>query len=691
MLETCTSPPTDRAQLARALGESEARYRHLVEHAPIAVYEEDLSAVGAWMDDLRRKGVTDLRAYLAEYSDEVTRAIGLIRVRDVNREAVEQAGATGKADLLANLPRLFIEQASAGFVGQLVALWDGRSEFEYESRARQLDGRTRDLLVRLHLPERDGGPDLSRAIVTATDITARRRAEDARAEEHDLLRAVLNAMPDLVGRLDGAGVYRGCNAAFAEFFGLRQDEVAGRTPRDFYPPDAADAIAAVHARLMAGGPPERLEVRVPDLHGRPVLFESLRVSLPGADGRPGGLIAINRDITARRRVEDDLRRAGMLEAVGRLAGGVAHEFNNLLTTVLGNLSLAEAQLPADHAARPLLTAGDRAAWRAAELARELLGFARRRNVKLEPADLNVAVAESLAGLRSTLDPRIAVDLRMDPRLSPALADVGEIGQVVRQLCLNARDAMPAGGTLTLETADAEINGAHAQRVPDARPGLFVRLTVADTGGGIPADVRDRIFEPFFTTKELGHGTGLGLALVHGIVAQHGGWVEVDSTAGRGTRFDLYLPRAASRRSEPERRRGESHATLPGAQVQTEVARTVLLVDDEPMIRTLGRTILHNLGYKVLVAADGEEAVAVYRRELGHIDLVVLDLMMPRMDGREACRELMRIDPRVRLILSSGFTSDPVDEAAEPGVRGFVAKPYRPSDLAAAVKAALAEK
>jgi hypothetical protein len=333
--------------------------------------------------------------------------------------------------------------------------------------------------------------------------------------------------------------------------------------------------------------------------------------------------------------------------------------------------------------RDLLTASEQAGWRAAELTRQLLGFARRATVRLEPADVNAAVAETLAIVGRTIDPRITITARTAPDVGPVLADVGQMSQVLMNLCINARDAMPDGGVLSIETGEATVNAAHVRRVADARPGRFVRLSVADTGPGIPPQIRDRIFEPFFTTKAPGKGTGLGLALVHGIVSQHGGWVEVESVPGRGARFDVYLPRAEVTAAEPERQPGDSDDSP--ARARTERPFTVMLVDDEPMIRTLGRTILEDQGYRVLLAADGEEAVEAYRREPGRVDLVILDLTMPRLNGRDACRQLVQMDPNVRVLLSSGYAPDTAGAVQEPGVKGFVAKPYRPGDLAAAVK------
>jgi PAS domain S-box-containing protein len=549
-------------------------------------------------------------------------------------------------------------------------------DFPLRCRYQHADGSWRDCagVVRNRL----GDPNVRAVVINFRDVTDRTAAEAALAREHELVLGVLNSIPDLIARKDAAGVYRGCNAAFAAFLGRAEEAVVGRADADLFPPDVAAAFAEADARVLAGGPAERVEVRLTAADGRAAAFESLRVPLGEAGGRPAGLLGISRDITQRRQLEDHLRQAGKLEAVNQLAGGVAHDFNNLLTAVLGNLALAQQALPADHPVRELLAASDQAAWRAAELTRQLLGFARRTTVRLEPADVAVSVAETVAILRRTIDPRITIAVRPAPDAGTVHADLSQITQVLMNLCLNARDVMPDGGTLTLATAAVDVSAAQAARHVDARPGPAVRLTVADTGAGIAADVLPRIFEPFFTTKGPGLGTGLGLAMVHGIVQQHGGWVEVQSTPGRGTRFDVYLPRTGR----------PSAAPAPAAPAPAGGTETILLADDEPMLRSLARSILEARGYRVILAADGREAVEEYRRAAGRIDLVILDLTMPRLSGRDACRRLAALDPGVRILLSSGFAADEAAAAREAGVRGFISKPYRPAELAAAVRAAL---
>jgi signal transduction histidine kinase len=264
--------------------------------------------------------------------------------------------------------------------------------------------------------------------------------------------------------------------------------------------------------------------------------------VPDERGEVAGRVHLLADITERRQLEEQLRQAQKMEAVGRLAGGVAHDFNNLLTAIIGNLALLLRETGGDDARREWLLATEQAAWRASELTRQLLGFSRQAPLRLQPLDLGPCVRETLGLLRRAVDPRVEFEVRTAGDLWLVQADPGQMSQVVMNLCFNARDAMPGGGRLVVEAANVVLGAADAPAHPGGRPGEFVRLSVCDTGSGIPPEVRSRIFDPFFTTKEQGRGTGLGLAVVFGIVQQHQAWIECRSAPGEGTSFDVYLPR-----------------------------------------------------------------------------------------------------------------------------------------------------
>ena len=400
------------------------------------------------------------------------------------------------------------------------------------------------------------------------------------------------------------------------------------------------------------------------------------------DGPPIRFWGVTQDNTEKRSAQDQLFQAQKMELIGQMAGGIAHDFNNLLTGIIGNLHLthlAEQDPNQKHVATAL-----RAANRAADLTKKLLGFARKNQLILHAIRVEEVVAEVVSFVARTFDPRVRVSADI-PVEHLVLADATLISQVLLNLCLNARDAMPQGGWI-------DIRSDHAER-SEPRDGDFIRLCVEDTGHGIAPEILTRVFEPFFTTKPVGQGTGLGLAMVHGIMTQHRGWVEVHSELGRGTRFDLFLPRASE--STPGAWRSgiqvrpvvDDDTTLENTPAPTGAhGRTILLVDDETMIREIGRAVLESAGYEVLEAADGQEAIELFRRQPEGIDLVVLDLTMPKLSGQETFRALEEINPRVRILFSSGYSAENL--LGTEGAVGMLPKPYRPQLLLETVRHAL---
>jgi hypothetical protein len=387
--------------------------------------------------------------------------------------------------------------------------------------------------------------------------------------------------------------------------------------------------------------------------------------------------------TALREAEEHLRRSQKLEAVGKLVGGIAHDFNNLLTGILGNLSLARRGLDSAGPAASHLAAAEQAGQRAAELTRQLLAIGRKSPGQQRPLDLRKIVAEIVLLLRRTVDPRIVIEAIPPPDLWNVMADHGQMHQVLMNLCVNACDAMPQGGRLTIGLENASQVGADRASagppgsrmfVPKESPGDVVRLAVSDTGAGMDAETRARIFEPFFTTKDIGKGTGLGLAMVYGIVTQHEGTIFVESEPGRGARFVIELPRCVEAEG----------VVVPGPASEarsTGGGETVLVVDDEQVIRDLARVVLEQDGYVVLEAEDGESGVSVYQRERARIGAVVLDLTMPKRSGLEVLADLRRLNPGVRVILSSGYSAEARNlDLARAGAAAFLQKPYAPADL-----------
>jgi two-component system, cell cycle sensor histidine kinase and response regulator CckA len=403
-----------------------------------------------------------------------------------------------------------------------------------------------------------------------------------------------------------------------------------------------------------------------------------------SDPSIAGYVVNFRDISDRIALEEQLRQAQKMEAVNQLAGGIAHDFNNTLTAIVGNVAVLLEEFPAGDDRRELLSAIDKAAQRAAHLTNRLLVYSRRSAVHLRPIDINRVVRDTVSLLRPSFDPRIVVDFKPGAAVWPIMADADQVEQVITNICLNSRDAMPRGGRLSFASANIIVGSDSPIPLGAGRPGDYVQLTIEDTGFGMTPEVRAHVFEPFFTTKPTGAGTGLGLAMVYGIVKSHGGWVDCESEAGAGTRMAVYLPRAEQ--SEEQANQPETFAPPIARKAAGE---TVLLVDDEPSIRTLGAHILEKSGYRVLLAEDGIDAVEMFREIANQVALVILDLTMPRMSGADTFRRLREIKADVRVLFSSGYSAEHLD-LADLGA-AFIGKPYRPAELIEAVRTLLPRK
>jgi signal transduction histidine kinase/CheY-like chemotaxis protein/HAMP domain-containing protein len=397
------------------------------------------------------------------------------------------------------------------------------------------------------------------------------------------------------------------------------------------------------------------------------------------------------DLTEHRHLEEGLRQSQKMEAVGQLAGGIAHDFNNLLAGVLGNLALVKMDLGDEGGAeaRESLNHAIKAGERAAELVKQLLGFSRRSRMDLKPCDANLVLAEVRDILAATIDRRIQIELDLSAMPWRVMADVGMLGQVFMNMAVNAKDAMPQGGHLFLRSSNRTLAAADLRTHPEIAPGDFVCLSVEDEGEGIPLEVQSKIFEPFFTTKEPGKGTGLGLATSFGIVKQLGGWIDFHSVPGEGTRFDIYLPRSIAAEA------GESSALLGTTVPEPALApsrkgETILLVDDEALVRRIGRTLLTKLGYSILEAADGLEALEICRTRGDEIGLVLLDLTMPNLSGKETFARLHEILPDLPVLICSGYLVDLSEFTNDCGAcpDGFVQKPYSFGDMAEMVRKTL---
>ncbi|MGH8103408.1 MAG: response regulator, partial [bacterium] len=382
------------------------------------------------------------------------------------------------------------------------------------------------------------------------------------------------------------------------------------------------------------------------------------------------------DMTERNRLQKQLLQSQKMETIGTMAGGIAHDFNNQLTVILGNLDLALMEAPEGAGLFENLQNAMKAAKRCAELTRSILAFGRQISTEPRPMNLNAAVDEATRLLERSFPASVRLNVQKLGHLWTINADNTQMQQVLMNLCVNARDAMPGGGMLTVRTSNKTLTDADCTQNVEARPGRYICLIVQDTGTGIPAEILPRIFEPFFTTKEVGKGTGLGLAMVYGIVKAHDGWIQVSSQVGTGTTFTVFLPAVVAVIIEEK----PQVVSAPGG------SETILVVDDEDLVLGLARSILERHGYKVVTACDGVDALELFRKMHSRIDAIVLDLNMPRMTGLEALGPLRQIRSDIPIIISSGYRADlEAREALENGAAGFVQKPYTPAVMAQALR------
>lgn len=505
----------------------------------------------------------------------------------------------------------------------------------------------------------------------ARDVTEHRRIEEALTRSRQMLQAVLDHFPGVVFWKDRESVYLGCNRAFALGAGLSDaSEIAGKTDYDLpWASTEADKYRADDREVVASGRP-KLGIIEPQhrVDGRVTWFNTSKVPLIGADGAVFGVLGTAADITEMRRLEEQYRQAQKMEAVGALAGGVAHDFNNLLQIVTGYLELAQLKLATAEVPTHELQEIGKATTRASALVRQLLAFSRRQTMQREHVDVGALVAGLAKMLRRIIEERIELRTACRGPLPTVFADPGHLEQVVVNLCVNARDAMPDGGVLRIETRCESLGEDAGSRGPDARPGEYVVISVSDTGCGIPEENLDRIFEPFFTTKGIGKGTGLGLAMVYGIVKQHEGFVEVRSEVGRGTEVQVFLPAAP----QPEAAPHDGDPCLPLLLGGNE---TILLAEDEAPVRELAARVLREAGYRVLVAADGEEALELAASSGDAVALYVLDAVLPKLSGRAVRDAIVARRPDARILFCTGHSAEALGESLESPASELLRKPF----------------
>jgi two-component system cell cycle sensor histidine kinase/response regulator CckA len=550
-----------------------------------------------------------------------------------------------------------------------------RNEMSWERRYVHKSGLTLHVLLTTTIVRgEDGQP--AYFISQVLDISDRKRAEDALQRAEARFRALIGAMQDVILVLDREGSYVDIAPSASDRLFLPPAELLGRRLHDVFPKDQADLyLACIRRAMETKGPVETSYSLV--IRGERYWFDASITPLP--DDR---VVWVARDVTPRHRAEqalreseDQLRQAQKMEAVGQLAGGIAHDFNNLLMAIMSNAELATLELTAHSPVSSHIDEIKSASRRARSLTQQLLAFSRKQMLQPRVLDLNAVVRDAEQILRRLIGETITMSVDLDPTLGQVRADPGQLAQVLMNLAVNARDALPRGGQLSIECSNRDVSGQDAIAHRGLREGRYVSLQVRDSGIGMDEETKARIFEPFFTTKPPGQGTGLGLSTVYGIIKQSGGYVAVESRVGQGTTFTVLLPRVFD---TPE------VATPSIPQLEAPAANTqgtIMLVEDEAAVREATKRMLRKYGFTVLEAKNGQDALLLWETQADQVDVVLTDVVMPTMGGAELARTLRGKRPELRVVFMSGYTQGTLElSSMDEAATRFLPKPFTTDQL-----------
>ncbi len=563
----------------------------------------------------------------------------------------------------------------AGAVAAMNAHFERRAPYSAEMRLRREDGRYIWVLS-TGRATRDASGKPVRMVGSITDIDRAKRAEEALREDGERYRTLIEQLPEAIFVASPSGRFVEANPRASEVLGYPRDELLRLGVADLMPPDQLVEAIALFGRLVERGSVFG-ELRLLRADGAAIEVELSCARLPQGD-----YLGSLRDVTERRSQQEQLLQSQRIESIGRLASGIAHDLNNLLTPIMGYAQLGTRALPSESHVRNYLREIQSAAERAANLTRQLLAFSRRQIIEPKVINLNELIRAQEPMLRRIVGESVTLETRLSADLGLVNVDPGQIELALVNMATNARDAMPGGGRLAIKTANVTLDEDYARRHHDAAPGEYVMVVVSDNGIGMTEEVRSHAFDPFFTTKRMGEGSGLGLSTCYGIVAQSGGHITIESAPGQGATFRIYLPRFVGTGEETPLPEAESSAPpMPGG------SETVLLTEDEDSVREVAASVLRQQGYTVFEAAGGADALRIAgERPPGQIHLLLTDVAMPAMTGPELAGHFRRLHPDAKVLFTSGYAENSVLRQGMIGTgAAFIQKPFTPEALAQKVR------
>ncbi len=638
--------------LLEDLRKNEEKYRTLVNNLPDLIYRTDMDGVITFVSE----SVCNLSGYTVEES--------------IGKKMTEEIYVNPE-DRITFLERIRKK---------------GRVE-NFEAQLKHKNGSTWWASTNAHVLKDDRGNMCGIEGITR-NITEKKLAQEALSQSEAYLRTLIHTIPDLVWLKDEKGIYLFCNSKFERFFGATEKEITGKTDYDFVDKDLADLFRKYDKKAMEIGRPNMNEEEVVYADdGHHEMLETIKTPMFGKDGQLIGILGIARDITdriraeeKRKKLEDKLRQSHKMEAIGTISGGIAHDFNNILGIIIGNTELAMDKTEKWNPNRRHLDEIKKASLRARDVVRQLLNFSRKTDHEKKTIDIRPLIKDSMTLLRASIPTSIDIQMNIPDKLKAIKADPTQIHQVLINLCTNSAHAMEEdGGILKIDLSEVKIDTVTSTQFQDIPAGNYIQLSVSDTGPGIDPKIRENIFDPYFTTKEVGKGTGMGLAVVLGIVKNHNGAISAHSEEGKGSCFKVLFPTAAGDLSNDN--------TLLEALPKGD--EKILLIDDEEALVEIGKILLEGLGYSVKTKTNPEEALDLLRSDPGQFDLIITDMTMPRLDGGRLIKEVLKINPKLPIILCTGFSNKIGYEGAIAiGARGFIEKPFDNKQLAASVRSVL---